>query len=116
MNLTKIKNECHYAMVEAIKSELSGEGIDWAYSALTTVDTNDGHIELVVDCHNDTSVVIVHDNGNEHDCPLLCKAIEQELPDWDATVDEWQEENPEEDEYEAHGFSDEADYLNWKYG
>ena len=32
------------------------------------------------------------------------------------TKEEWQEENQEEDEYEAHGFRDEADYLNWKYG
>lgn len=47
---------------------------------------------------------------------LLCKAIEEALPDWDAIEEEWQEENPEEDEYEAHGFRDEADYLNWKYG
>lgn len=78
--------------------------------------TNDGFIELVIDHHSDTSVVIVHDNGNEHDCPLLCKAIEEALPDWDAIEEEWQEENPEEDEYEAHGFRDEADYLNWKYG
>lgn len=28
MNLTKIKNECYDAMVEAIKSELNSEGID----------------------------------------------------------------------------------------
>ena len=116
MNLTKIKNECHEAMVEAIKSEIGSEGIDWAYNACATVDTNDGYIELVIDHHNDTSVVIVHDNGNEHDCPLLCKAIEENLPDWDAIEEEWQEENPEEDEYEAHGFRDEVDYLNWKYG
>jgi hypothetical protein len=85
-------------MVEAIKSELNSEGIDCASYAF------------------DTSVVIVHDNDNEHDCPLLCKAIEEALPDWDAIEEEWQEENPEEDEYEAHGFRDEADYLNWKYG
>ena len=116
MNLTKIKNECYEAMVEAIKSELNSEGIDWAYNACATVDTNDGFIELVIDHHSDTSVVIVHDNGNEHDCPLLCKAIEEALPDWDAIEEEWQEENPEEDEYEAHGFRDEADYLNWKCG
>ena len=57
MNLTKIKNECYDAMVEAIKSELNGEGIDWAYNACATVDTNDGFIELVIDHHNDTSVV-----------------------------------------------------------
>lgn len=116
MNLTKIKNECHEAMVEAIKSEIGSEGIDWAYNACATVDTNDGFIELVIDHHNDTSVVIVHDNGNEHDCPLLCKAIEQELPDWYAIEDEWQAENPEEDEYEAHGFANEADYIHWRYG
>ena len=97
MNLTKIKNECYEAMVEAIKSEFNGEGIDWAYNACATVDTNDGFIELVIDHHNDTSV-------------------EEALPDWDAIEEEWQEENPEEDEYEAHGFIDEADYLNWKYG
>lgn len=115
MNLTKIKNECYDAMVEAIKSELNIEGIDCARCAYATVDTNDGYIELSI-IVTDTSVVIVHDNGNEHDCPLLCKAIEESLPDWDAIEEEWQEENPEEDEYEAHGFRDEADYLNWKYG
>ena len=116
MNLTKIKNECYEAMVEAIKSEIGSSGIDYATYAYATVDTNDGFIELGIDHHSDTSVVIVHDNGNEHDCPLLCKAIEEALPDWDAIEEEWQEENPEEDEYEAHGFRDEADYLNWKYG
>lgn len=116
MNLTKIKNECYEAMVEAIKSEIGSSGIDYATYAYATVDTNDGFIELKIDHHSDTSVVIVHDNGNEHDCPLLCKVIEEALPDWDAIEEEWQEENPEEDEYEAHGFRDEADYLNWKYG
>lgn len=115
MNLTKIKNECYDAMVEAIKSELNSEGIDCARCAYATVDINDGYIELSINRY-DTSVVIVHDNGNEHDCLLLCKAIEEALPDWDAIEEEWQEENPEEDEYEAHGFRDEADYLNWKYG
>lgn len=92
MNLTKIKNECYNAMVEAIKSEIGSSGIDNATYACATVDTNDGYIELVIDHHNDTSVVIVHDNGNEHDCPLLCKAIEENLPDWDAIEEEWQEE------------------------
>jgi hypothetical protein len=116
MNLTKIKNECYEAMVEAIKSEIGSSGIDYATYACATVDTNDGYIELEIDHHNDISVVIVHDNGNEHDCPLLCKAIEEALPDWDVIEEEWQEENPEEDEYEANGFRDEADYLNWKYG
>lgn len=48
MNLTKIKNECYDAMVEAIKSEIGSEGIDWAYNACATVDTNDGFIELVI--------------------------------------------------------------------
>ena len=115
MNLTKIKNECYDAMVEAIKSELDSEGIDCASYAFATVDTNDGYIELSISRY-DTSVVIVHDNDNEHDCPLLCTAIEKALPDWYAIEDEWQAENPEEDEYEAHGFRDEADYLNWKYG
>lgn len=115
MNLTKIKNECYDAMVEAIKSELNSEGIDCASYAFATVDTNDGYIELSISRY-DTSVVIVHDNDNEHDCPLLCKAIEEALPDWDVIEEEWQKENPEEDEYEAHGFRDEADYLNWKYG
>lgn len=81
MNLTKIKNECYDAMVEAIKSELNSEGIDCASYAFATVDTNDGYIELSISRY-DTSVVIVHDNDNEHDCPLLCKAIEEALPDW----------------------------------
>lgn len=115
MNLTSIKNECYEAMVEAIKSELDSEGVDHATNACTTVNTYDGYIDLSM-THHDCSVVIVHDNESEHECPLLCEAIENALPDWDAIEEEWQKENPEEDEYEAHGFRDEADYLNWKYG
>ena len=42
MNLTKIKNECYEAMVEAIKSEIGSSGIDYATYACATVDTNDG--------------------------------------------------------------------------
>lgn len=116
MKLTKIKNECYEAMVEAIKSEIDSSGIEHATCACATVDTNDGYIDLSINHHNDTSVVITHDNESEHDCPLLCKAIESALPDWEAIAEQWEEDNPEEDEYEAHGFRDEADYLNWKYG
>jgi hypothetical protein len=103
-------------MVEAIKSEIDSSGIGYATYAYATVDTNDGYIDIELNNLNDASVVIVHDNESEHDCPLLCKAIESALPDWDTIEEQWEEDNPEEDEYEAHGFRDEADYLNWKYG
>ena len=95
-HLQKLINECYEAMVEAINDECNANGSEDARSAACTVNTNDGYIDLWMDHRGKTEVIIVHDNDNEGECPLLCKAIEDGMPDWSETVEHWEEDNPYE--------------------
>ena len=76
-------------MVDAINEECNANGSEDARSAACTVNTNDGYIDLWMDHCGNTEVIIVHDNNNEGECPLICKAIEDGLPDWSETVEQW---------------------------
>ena len=115
-HIQKLINECYEAMVDAINEECNDNGSEDARSASCTVNTNDGYIDLLMDRSGNIEVIITHDNDNEGECPLLCKAIEDGLPDWSETVQQWEEDNPYEDEWTSHGFRDEADYIHWRYG
>ena len=115
-HIQKLINDCYDAMVDAIYAECNDNGSEDARSASCTVDTNDGYISLWMDNCGNTDVTISHDNDSEDECPLLCKAIEDGLPDWRDTVEQWEEDNPCEDEWTRHGFADEADYIRWRYG
>lgn len=116
INLQALINECAEAMVEAINEECDDKGARDAQYASTAVNTNDGWIELDMDRWGNKHAIIAHDNGSDHECPLLCKAIEDALPDWHETVEDWERESINEDEWDEHGFADEADYLRYRYG
>ena len=115
-HIQELINECYEAMVHAINEELDGNGSEEARIASCAVNTNDGYIDLLMDHRGNTEVIIYHDNGSDNECPLLCKAIEQGLPDWSETVEQWEADNPYENEWTSHGFRDEADYNRWRYG
>lgn len=63
-------------------------------------------------------VTIYHYNGDdERESPNLKKFLENELEgcvDWAVAEDCWREASM--DEWEAHGFRDEADYNRWRFG
>ena len=115
-HIQKLINECYEAMVDAINEECNVNGSEEARSAACTVNTDCGYIDLRMDRLGNTEVIIVHDNGSESECPLICKAIEDGLPGWSDTVGQWERDNPYEDEWTSHGFRDEADYIRWRYG
>lgn len=98
-------------MVDAINEECNVNGSENAHFSSCTVNTNDGYIDLWMDDCGNIEVIITHDNESEGECPILCKAIEDGLPDWSETVEQWEEDNQYEDERTSHGFRDEADYI-----
>lgn len=58
---------------------------------------------------------------NKHELPLVNEALDSkmdelfDLDDYkDAVLEKARDDN--EDEWESHGFRDEADYLHWRYG
>lgn len=51
------------------------------------------------------------DDEEQKKLPNLYSALDNALPDWDDV-----ELEPEYDEWNEHGFRDEADYLHWRYG
>lgn len=114
-HIQKLIDDCHEAMVEAINEECNDSGPEDATSASTSVITNDGKIDLWMDKSGNTEVAVYHDNDSENECLRLCVAIEEGLPDWEETVEQWIKDNPYEDEWTLHGFRDEADYLRWRY-
>lgn len=115
-HIQKLINECYDAMVEAINDECEEEGSEYAKDASTNVETKDGCIELYMDKYGNYEVFIYHNNDSESECPLLCKAIEDGLPDWRETVEQWEEDNPPYDIWNEHGFRDAADYYKYRYG
>ena len=63
-------------------------------------------------------VCIMHYNGDDkRENPNLSDFLEKQLAgcvDWAAAEDCWREASM--DEWEAHGFRDEADYNRWRFG
>ena len=78
--------------------------------------TDDGEIEVELTGEWRVDVTIYHGNfDNEHELPNLTKFLEEKIgPDWEAVQDYWRER--EMDEWESHGFRDEADFWRWKEG
>jgi len=64
-------------------------------TASTTINTNDGYIDIWCDRKNDTEVIISQDNCHEREHPLLEDAIHNSIPEWDDV-------EIEEEEYPSH--------------
>lgn len=103
-----IINECFDAYMEAIMEDHMQNGEN-SMSAATTVDTNDGHIELYIDRYG-AQAAVVHDDEtkNGREMTNLETAICEAAPDW------WDAEE-DEDGYVDDGFADEADFINYMY-
>ena len=64
----------------------------------------------------DIEVTVEHgDDNNRHETPNLEEFLESRIDiDWDAVKEYWRDNNL--DEWQAHGFRDEADFWHWKEG
>ena len=74
--------------------------------------TDDGYIEIYTSYNDNVIVGVIHDSDDNKESPRLAKAIEDIIPSWDDVAGNIEET----DEFSEHGFSDEADYLRYRYG
>lgn len=100
--LDEIREEVETAIYDA---KCKDEG-----SACITYNTNDGYIDVWLNDSGDYEVIVYHDDNRDTEHSRLEELIISALPAWD-DVDE-----PEPfDEWNEHGFCDEADYNRWRY-
>ena len=128
MKLENLVNECIDALQEKANEDWTPE---WSnYDTVgATINTNDGYIDLFYYYDKKThfwecEVVVYHDYESEEDNPKhglnsenLEKFLAQELSDcvdWDVCEEEYRYATM--DEWEEHGFRDEADFWHWKEG
>jgi hypothetical protein len=115
-----MKKQKQHAIIKECADTLWAEimdAIESGYSyATATIDTADGWIEVTTDSHDDATVMVCHDDSdNERECPVLCDAIEQALPEW---ADVQAEYDADHDEADNGGldpaFSSWEDFWNYK--
>jgi hypothetical protein len=74
---------------------------------------------LEVELHKKNNVVDVYYyhayEKVDRDCPNITQYIEDNLPDWDEYMEQYEDAYPE-DEWQAHGFDNEADYWHYRLG
>jgi hypothetical protein len=92
---------------------------DYPRSVLADVHFDDGsfvEVELFKK-NNSIDVYYYHaDEKVERDCPNITRYIEDNLPDWSALMEEYEDADVEMDEWQSHGFADEVAYWRWKEG
>ena len=71
-----------------------------------------GSWEIYTSYNDNVIVGVIHDSDDNKESPRLAKAIEDIIPSWDDVAGNIEET----DEFSEHGFSDEADYLRYRYG
>lgn len=82
--------------------------------AATTIDAVDGWVEIVSDCRGGAAVTVHHDKEeNQRECPLLCEAIEEALPEWEDVKEEFEANDDEDCDGPDPAFSSWSDY--WDY-
>ena len=96
------------AIREALSDEEKEATIEYPY--------NGGYIEITTDWRGNTEVMVVSDEEEkeERDYSNVIDAILVVVPEWNDVVEQVKREN--EDEWQAHGFRDAADYWHWKEG
>lgn len=89
---------------------------DYPESVSADVNFNDGSfIEVELYKNNNLDVFIYHaDEKVERECPNITKYLEDNLPDWEVLKEDY--ESYPQDEWQAHGFKDEADYWHYRLG
>lgn len=112
MELKQLIEDLEQALFEDM---CEGCNDDTSFSA--TVPTEDGEIEVYI-CESDgwdPEVTVYHAGDNLRENPNLEKFLEERVEvDWDAVEEYWRDNDL--DEWEAHGFRDEADFWRWKEG
>ena len=104
-----IIQQCHDALVEAIKEDHAMNGDD-SMSAATKIDTNDGYIELYVDRYG-AQAAAMHNNeaNNAHELSTFESAICAAAPDW------WDAEEDGQESEVDEGFASYNDFLDYMY-
>lgn len=108
----EIKIELHDAIKDAILEDNDSTYIEYY------LDDDDSIIEVETFCDGKLIINFYPKDMdvNEKDYPNIREGIEAICPCWDEVTDEVKEENQPYDEWNEHGFRDEADYNNWRYG
>lgn len=111
MELKKLIKECCDTLQEEVMQEIQADD----YSATVTTESGDIYLSLSDGVMNYILTVEIVHNDNEHESPNLEAFLEKHIDlDWDAVTDAWREASM--DEWQAHGFRDEADFWRWKEG
>ena len=91
----------------------------YCQQVLTSVNFDDGsfiEVELFRK-NNSIDVYFYHaDDDNDRECPNIEDYIQDNLPDWSALAEEYENAEPTTDEWNEHGFRDEVDFICYKYG
>ena len=106
-------------MGECFDSAFSGADPEYPpTSVLADYHFNDGSfIEVEMFKHSQPDVFIYHaDKGNERECPNLERYIQKSLPRWDDYLEAFNESCEPYDEWNEHGFRDEADFWHYIFG
>lgn len=78
---------------------------------------DDSELEVELFRNNTVKVYIYHcDENNERECPNIVDYIEANTYNWEELSDAYDEAAVEYDEWQSHGFRDEADFWRWKEG
>ena len=94
------------------------DGGEWPESVMGWYHfSDDSELEVELFSNNTVKVYIYHcDENNERKCPNIVDYIETNTPDWKDLSSAYDEAAVEYDEWQEHGFRDEADYWRWKEG
>jgi len=105
--LQDLDNSFAQAMGEEYPKLVSGE-----------VEFTDGSsIVITLYRNNDIDVCYYHaDDDNDRLCPNIEKFLEDNIPDWETLEENLRDFNMRVDEWQAHGFRDEADYWHYRLG
>ena len=116
MELKDLVSKCYDALVEDNRDSIAA-GDD---SAVATVNTDDGYIDMCCDTESDISVLVYHDcNEREHSNTNIETFLTMRLAervDWWGIEEDMKEEEIEYDIWNEHGFASAADYWSYRLG
>ena len=123
MKLQKLIGQCTDALNESAYESYEPDNEPKSFGA--TINTNDGYIDLWMTRekygHYSCEALISHDDEAKNVPERYLKNFETFLSeqladciDWDALEEKFQYDTM--DEWQAHGFRDEADFWHWKEG
>lgn len=115
-----MKLNLNHKFIQNIKKEME----DAIYEAISNCETyasvvyctDYGEIEAYTDIHDEKDVMVANNDEDKFERIYIniTDAILEVIPDWGVIRCKFDKNN--EDEWQAHGFRDAADYYKWKYG